>query len=600
SKKKKTESKEGNKNRKAQVEALTKQKTDDLHVGVHDFKGTSESDPVSNSEGKVRKSQRQNSNPTGKTKKDALGQNTTKGMSWKPEAEELMLSWSGLETKASDEEKFKTRVMPSEDSPMHLAGHQQERAVSPIKNLRSSKYLQLSSKASQPLVSKKKTAKQKLPKGVVAKRLAESPRKKLKKPGKKSIKKKSQLPREESSDSELGEEEVERQPVKLNEVFTSPPRQKLQKLAKSEKPKNVLHTLELPGGVNNHTPVKAQEHRVDSVKSSEKKRLSAKFSGKKPKKIHHRTSKGACSNSEYAESQADSDGSTVQDTARKKQKLSDVKIKNNKRKCNMQHELQLLATLIPFSCHNSNVIEISTGKYCPSHVEQQERRFNVSPLQIFLSYLMQMISSFKLVLPSNTPNVRRSKRIRLRPLEYWRGERVNCAVGTSGRLVITGIACPETRPHRKIKRSKDGHKWKRDETKHQIPVNLDYCLGDSSKPTVVVDPETNEEVLLECINTESADSFFFKDESVEIYKNLNTSAFAIGKLVLKPLKEKGYQYVYMDTLVFHVIRGKVILTLHKTSYYLAAGDCFYVPAGNGYNIRNLQNEESILLFTQLK
>lgn len=35
-------------------------------------------------------------------------------------------------------------------------------------------------------------------------------------------------------------------------------------------------------------------------------------------------------------------------------------------------------------------------------------------------------------MPSNTPNVRRTKRIRLRPLEYWRGERVNYAVDPSG------------------------------------------------------------------------------------------------------------------------------------------------------------------------
>lgn len=65
SEKEKTESKKG-KNRKVQVEALTKQKVDDSDVRVHDFKGTSESDPVSNSEGKVLKSQRQNSTHMGK------------------------------------------------------------------------------------------------------------------------------------------------------------------------------------------------------------------------------------------------------------------------------------------------------------------------------------------------------------------------------------------------------------------------------------------------------------------------------------------------------------------------------------------------------
>lgn len=38
------------------------------------------------------------------------------------------------------------------------------------------------------------------------------------------------------------------------------------------------------------------------------------------------------------------------------------------------------------------------------------------------------------VLPSNTPNVRRTKRIRLKPLEYWRGERVDYQERPSGKM----------------------------------------------------------------------------------------------------------------------------------------------------------------------
>ncbi|KAF1479231.1 Centromere protein C, partial [Megadyptes antipodes antipodes] len=498
----------------------------------------------------------------GKTKKDALRQgspNQKKDTSWKPEVEELILSQSGLETKASDAEQCKTRVTPSEDLPMPSAGHQQEWTVSPKKNLKSSKYLQSASKASQHLVHKKQTAKQKVPKDTAAKRLAESPRKKLKKSGKKSSNKKCQLQREESSDSEPGEEELEREPIKLNEVFTSPLHQKLQtsviqKLAKSEKPKNVLHTLESLGGANNKTPVKALQHLIDSVKNSEKKRLSAKSSGKIPKKFHRRTSKGVCSNPEDMESQTDSDSSSVQDMARKKQKLSDVEIKSNKRKRNAQHGLH--------------------GGFLNLFSDNSED-FNCHVRDL----LSDNIARHKIVLPSNTPNVRRTKRIRLRPLEYWRGERVNYTMRPSGGLVISGIVCPETEPHRKMKRRKGGREQKRDETRSEIPANLDHTLADTSKPTIVLDPVTNEEVLLECVNTESSHSCFFKDESVEIYKNLNTSAFATGRLILKPFKEKGHQFVHMDTIAFHVIYGKIIVTLHKTSYYLTTGDFFYVPAG---------------------
>ncbi|NXI95281.1 CENPC protein, partial [Psophia crepitans] len=594
---KKTESKKG-KNRKVQVEALTKQKIDDLDVRVHDFKRTSKSGPGSTSEGKVLKSQKKNSACTGKTKKDALRQgspNQKKDMSLKPEAPELMLSRSGLETKASDAAQSKTMVMPSEDSPMPSAGHQQEWTVSPKTSLKSSRWLQSTSKASQHLVQKKQTAKKKRPKDTVAKKLAENPRKKPKKFGKQSNNKKPQLQREESSDSEPGEEELEREPVELNEVLTSPRPQKqqtsvIQKSAKSEKAKNLLRTLESLGGTSNKTPVKALQHLIDSVKNSEKKQLSAKSSGKIPKKISHRTSKGVCSNFEDTESLTD-ESSSVQDMAEKKRRLPDAKTKSNKRKRNTQHGLHgpVLEHCDKFDSRSVSCEQENTSSDSFEDLNCQIRNL-----------LSDSIARHKIVMPSNTPNVRRTKRIRLRPLEYWRGERVNYTMRPSGGLMISGIVCPETKPHRNIKRRKPDQRQKRDETRSEIPAHLDHTLADTSKPTVVLDPETNEEVLLECINTESSHSCFFKDESVVIYKNLNTPAFATGRLILKPFKEKGHQFVHRDTIAFHVIRGKIIVTLHKTSYYLTTGDYFYVPAGNGYNIRNLLNEESVLLFTQLK
>lgn len=90
-------------------------------------------------------------------------------------------------------------------------------------------------------------------------------------------------------------------------------------------------------------------------------------------------------------------------------------------------------TWILFSCHDSNVVKISAGKcWLSCGTEQEERILNIFYLWIFLSYLMWMTSSFKLVMPTNTPNVRRTKRIRLRPLEYWRGERINYTMKPSG------------------------------------------------------------------------------------------------------------------------------------------------------------------------
>lgn len=271
----------------------------------------------------------------GKTKKDAVKQsspNKEKDTSWKPEAKKIMLSQSGLKTKACDAEQCKTLVMPSEDSLMSSAGHQQERSLSPKENLKSSRNPQSASKASQHLVHKKQSVKQKHSGGTVAKRLAGSPRKKLKKTGKKSSDRKPQLQRKEISHSVPSEEELESEPVKLDEVFASVLHQELetsviQNLAKSEKPKNVLESI---GGADYKTPVKALQHVIGSVKNSERKLLSAKSSGKIPKRSHCRNSEDVCSGPEDNESQMDSDSSSVQESTRENHKLPDVKIKVTK------------------------------------------------------------------------------------------------------------------------------------------------------------------------------------------------------------------------------------------------------------------------------
>ncbi|XP_057881200.1 centromere protein C [Melospiza georgiana] len=606
SEKEKTQNKKV-KNRKVQGKVLTKQKLDHPGIGAFDFRERPVSDPIPSSEENVLTTQSRKSPCVGKTKKDALRQdspNQKKHTSRKPEAEVPM--WPGLETESSDEEQRKTS-MPSEDLPVLSSGHQKKQTVSLKKSLKSSKNLQMASKASQHLVNKKQTAKQKLPKVKVAKRETATSRKKFKISVQKSSNKKLQLQREESSNSGPGEEELEREPVELNEVCTTSLHQKLdttviQKLTKPKKPGNALHTPESPGDANNRTPLKALQHPVESVKNPGKK-CSAKSSGKIAKKIPRRTNKALLSSSEGSESQTDSDSSSVRDTARKKRKLPDVKIKSKKRKHNRQRGPQdSFVAERAVSCQSGPVLEdgLDSSTKCPEQDDISSD--NSEDLNYKLRHLLSdERAKHKIVMPSNTPNVRRTKRIRLKPLEYWRGERVNYTMKPSGGLVISGLVHPETESPRKSKRRKDCPKQKRDKTdRGEIPASLDHSLADASEPVLVLDPVTNNEVHLDCINTAGNQTYFFKDEAVEIHKNLNTSLFATGRLILQPYKEKGHQFVDTDTIAFHIIHGKVIVTLHNTSYCLTAGDCFYVPAGNGYNIRNLLNEESVLLFTQLK
>ncbi|XP_036898047.1 centromere protein C isoform X5 [Sturnira hondurensis] len=214
------------------------------------------------------------------------------------------------------------------------------------------------------------------------------------------------------------------------------------------------------------------------------------------------------------------------------------------------------------------------------------------------------------VLPSNTPNVRRTKRTRLKPLEYWRGERVDYKERESGGFVIGGILSPDTVS---FKRKAKGETKKMnkivnrkriclddDEKKEKLVLNLNIPLGDPLQPTRVKDPETRKIILMDILRPRDMYQFSVEHDELKVYKTLDTPIFSTGKLILGPHQEKGKQHVGLDTLVFYVNFGDLLCTLHETPYIITTGDSFYVPSGNYYNIKNLLNEESVLLFTQIK
>uniref|UniRef100_A0A8D1C6X3 Centromere protein C n=1 Tax=Sus scrofa TaxID=9823 RepID=A0A8D1C6X3_PIG len=195
----------------------------------------------------------------------------------------------------------------------------------------------------------------------------------------------------------------------------------------------------------------------------------------------------------------------------------------------------------------------------------------------------------KLVLPSNTPNVRRTTRTRSKPLEYWRGERINYQGRPSGGFVVGGILSPDTVS---CKRKTKGNLGKvntavnrkricldNDERKNKLMVNLNVPLGDPLQPTRVKDPETREIILMDLVRPRDTYQFCVEHGELKVYKTLDTPFFSTGKLILGPLQEKGKQHVGLDTLVFYVNFGDLLCTLHETPYIITTGDTFYVPSG---------------------
>ncbi|XP_067413454.1 centromere protein C isoform X2 [Emydura macquarii macquarii] len=523
-----------------------------------------------------------------------------------PKPKNIIHSLSKSDTDTSDTE-YKPTEIPNEESfgSCNIDEQPEDKVASSKEDHNFPKSSQSILKTAVCSSHKKQTAKQKLSKVTSSKKLAENRRNKVKKSALKSNSRKSRVQiSEESSESESIEEEDERELLKSNKVTSS-----LQKSLKSPKPKNVIYSIESSGNIYTKTPIKSKEpsqNCIDNIQDvGEGKRSSAKSSWKTATRINQRTNMIVCSNPENAEpgNTTDHTDSSGQDMAEQKHKKSNASVKIKYKKKSNVHQSQVFSAPEENKNHSSGPILKRSIKFTskndkPIEYEWEDSSSDVSPFKTtdLRDFLSKTPLKHKLVMPTHTPNVRRTKRIRLKPLEYWRGERVNYMTRPSGGFVVGGIVSPKKDPRRKP-RNKRKHTPK---TRNHLVEHLNVSLADASKPTAVWDPTINEEVLLECVNTGGGHACFFNDESVEIYKNLNTSAFAAGKLILKPLKEKGHQFVHTDKITFYVIHGKIIVTLHKTSYYLTTGDFFYVPAGNGYNIRNLLNEESVLLFTQLK
>ncbi|XP_051820070.1 centromere protein C isoform X3 [Antechinus flavipes] len=206
-------------------------------------------------------------------------------------------------------------------------------------------------------------------------------------------------------------------------------------------------------------------------------------------------------------------------------------------------------------------------------------------------------------LPDKTPHVRRTTRIKMKPLEYWRGERVDYEGTLLDGFAASGtISDDRVSPREKSnrKREKAHTDSCEDEQKKKAIAALNVSLGDPFKPTCVFDPGREQMIFRDLVKLKGTHEFCVQDDTLKMFKILNTSLFATGTLILEPFKEKGKQYVCSDTVVFFIVSGDLICTLHETSYNLTTGDIFYVPSGNFYNIKNLLNERSILLFTQIK
>jgi len=213
--------------------------------------------------------------------------------------------------------------------------------------------------------------------------------------------------------------------------------------------------------------------------------------------------------------------------------------------------------------------------------------------------------------------VRRSKRTIVPPLQFWKNERIDYERRKSGGWCIKGVIRNPT-PTPKIRRNTK--RPKKPTTKKQ---NDDSAVDSSSEELsneeldgfqevtnpvgVVFNPENNEEVDMDIFHAPGMLNFTSPsgkpaqdDDPLLVHKFISQPLFGGGQVILRPGAEKGRQFVRNDTMVFYVIKGRIIVTVHQSSAVLDTGSVFFVPQGNSYNIKNLKQTDAKLMFVQIK
>ncbi|KZT09565.1 uncharacterized protein LAESUDRAFT_722528 [Laetiporus sulphureus 93-53] len=216
---------------------------------------------------------------------------------------------------------------------------------------------------------------------------------------------------------------------------------------------------------------------------------------------------------------------------------------------------------------------------------------------------------------ANANGVRRSSRLRITPLEWWRGEKVIYGSDDSGepKFVATIKAIrrlPKEQPkplgtkHRVKKRSaRSKSKTVEVEVSENLVFNPEEGWDDSTKAEgVVIDYETETEVekkvafTAKMIAPKAAanNDFYFQ-------KIFGEGDFiAAGLLIIPPDKQKPTKGTKDNTFVFYVIEGAVNFKVHRTSYLIATGGMFLVPRGNMYFIQNVSDRDARLFFAQAR
>jgi len=209
--------------------------------------------------------------------------------------------------------------------------------------------------------------------------------------------------------------------------------------------------------------------------------------------------------------------------------------------------------------------------------------------------------------------LRRSKRVRYEPLEWWRCEKVVYGRRDSkGRHVVPVIKeiirvpkdehlpLSKKKSSRKPRSKRRQPKVESDEDDEDDPENG----WDAETPShgVVLDFPTNDEVERRvAFTSQMLDLRPAGDGSFSYQKIFADHEFiAAGQLLVPPGSSKPGKSTKDNTYIFWVIQGTVRVRIHESDYVFATGGMFMVPRGNVYHVQNIGQRDSKLFFTQAR
>ncbi|KAF8275119.1 Mif2/CENP-C like-domain-containing protein [Lactarius quietus] len=212
--------------------------------------------------------------------------------------------------------------------------------------------------------------------------------------------------------------------------------------------------------------------------------------------------------------------------------------------------------------------------------------------------------------PENTTGVRRGKRLRYEPLEWWRCEKVVYGKRDPGKRTYVPTIKEIVRiPKEPSKPLGAAHRKRR----HTTPRSKSEVVVATDNPEEGWDDktQTNGVVIDWFTGSEVSRRLAFPGRLVGHRPAANNDFFftkvfgdgeyiAAGQLKIPPHKHKPSKMTKDNTYVFYVIEGAVTFKVHESSYVLCSGGMILVPRGNTYYIQNIAERDAKLFFAQAR